>query len=189
VKAPERIETSRLLLRRPTAADADAVFARYAGDTAVTRYLSWPKHESIEQTRQFLTFSDAEWNRWPAGPYLIESGNERKLIGGTGLAFESSTSASTGYVLARDAWGRGYATEALAAIVELSIDLHVRRLRALCHPEHRASIHVLEKCGFIFEERLRSFAEFPNLTPRYCGDCLHFVRFLTGARKRQLLEV
>jgi RimJ/RimL family protein N-acetyltransferase len=53
------------------------------------------------------------------------------LLGGTGLAFETATVAATGYVLARDALGNGYATEALAAIVVVARDLGVERLYAL----------------------------------------------------------
>src|SRR5262249_54999274 len=143
-----RIETARLVLRKPTPTDAEAIFERYSSDTEVTKYLGWPRHQSIEQTRQFLAFSEAEWGRWPAGPYLIESRDDRKLLGSTGLAFETPTVAITGYVLARDAWGRGYATEALTAIVTSASVLGVRRLYALCHPANRASIRVLEKCGF-----------------------------------------
>ena len=148
------------MLRRPTLGDAEAIFARYSSDTEVTRYLGWPRHRSIEQTKGFLTFSEAEWDRWPAGPYLIESRDKEKLLGSTGLAFETPTVAATGYVLARDAWGHGYATEALAAIVVIARDLGVLRLCALCHPDHPASIRVLEKCGFVLEDRLPGFAEF-----------------------------
>ena len=99
MKGPERIETTRLVLRKPAQADAGAIFARYASDPEVTRYLGWPRHQTIEQTKSFLAFSEAEWNRWPAGPYLIESLGERKLLGSTGLAFETPAIAATGYVL------------------------------------------------------------------------------------------
>src|SRR5262249_10452963 len=89
MKGLERFETSRLVLRKPTLADAEAVFVRYASDPEVTRYLGWPRHQSVDDTRAFLTFSEAEWSRWPVGPYLIESRSEHKLLGGTGLGFES----------------------------------------------------------------------------------------------------
>lgn len=97
-------------------------------------------------------------------------------MGGTGLAFESPTVASTGYVLARDAWGKGYATEALAAIVAIAQNLRVERLYALCHPEHPASIRVLEKCGFRLEDRLKESVRFPNLDSGRLEDCLRFSR-------------
>jgi [ribosomal protein S5]-alanine N-acetyltransferase len=169
-----------LLLRTPAAADAGGIYSRYAGDAEVTRYLSWPRHRSVEDTRAFLAFSDAEWERWPAGPYLIESLGEGTLVGSTGLAFETSEVASTGYVLARDAWGRGYATEALSAIVEAGRSFGVRRLYALCHPENRASARVLEKCGFTLEHLLREHAVFPNLGSGRRDDCLRYGRNLTA---------
>ena len=174
MKAPERFETSRLILRKPTLEDAKAVFTRYSSDAQVTKYLGWPRHQSIGYTRGFLAFSDAEWDRWPAGPYLIESQSGGDLLGGTGLGFESSTIASTGYVLARDAWGHGYATEALTAIVAIAQSLGVGRLYALCHPDHPASIRVLEKCDFRLESRLKDFAEFPNLGTGRREDCLRY---------------
>jgi [ribosomal protein S5]-alanine N-acetyltransferase len=176
MKGPERFETSRLILRKPTLADAEAVFVRYASDPEVTRYLGWPRHRSVSHTEAFLTFSDAEWTRWPVGPYLIESHSEHKLLGSTGLGFEGPSIAATGYVLARDAWGNGYATEALTAIVGIAEGVGVVRLYALCHPEHPASARVLEKCGFRLEQRLEQFAEFPNLNPGQREACLRYVR-------------
>jgi [ribosomal protein S5]-alanine N-acetyltransferase len=52
MKGPERIETTRLVLRKPTAADAEAVYTRYSSDTEVTKYVGWPRHKSIEQTKE-----------------------------------------------------------------------------------------------------------------------------------------
>lgn len=176
MKAPPALETPRLRLRRPAAADAAAIFTRYASDPEVTRYLGWPTHSSIEDTRGFLAFSEAEWERWGAGPYLVLSREDGRLLGGTGVGFETSFRAATGYVFARDAWGRGYATEALGAIVSLAPGIGIRRLYALCHPEHHASWRVLEKCGFQREGLLRSHSEFPNLRPGEPADTLCYVR-------------
>ena len=148
VKAPLEFETSRLILATPKAADAEAVFERYAGDPEVTLYLGWPRHQSVAASREFLAFSAAEWERWPAGPYLIHSRSDGRLLGSTGLAFERSDEAMTGYVLAKDAWGNGYATEALQALVDVSRRLGLARLYGLCHSQHRASQRVLEKCSF-----------------------------------------
>jgi RimJ/RimL family protein N-acetyltransferase len=171
---PERIETARLVLRKPFSADADAVFSRYASDPEATKYLGWPRHLSVEDTRSFLAFSEAEWRRWPAGPYLIELRAGQQLLGSTGLAFETDTLASTGYVLARDAWGCGYATEALNALVDVAPRLGVGRLYALCHPGHRASARVLEKCGFALDGLLERHTRFPNLGSGEPEDCLRY---------------
>jgi RimJ/RimL family protein N-acetyltransferase len=176
--APHSIETARLVIRRPSANDAAAIFDRYAGDRDVTRYISWPAHTSVADTEAFLAFADAQWERWPAGPYLIFSKADGTLLGGTGLACETPYRAATGYVLARDAWGRGYATEALRAMVEIARAAPVRRLYALCHAEHRASAHVLEKCEFGKEGVLRRYARFPNLPGDEPCDVLCYARIL-----------
>jgi RimJ/RimL family protein N-acetyltransferase len=164
-KAPERLATDRLVLRRPRAKDADAIFARYASDPEVTRFLGWRTHRSVADTKAFLGFSDAEWGRWPCGPYLLRARHDDTLLGSTGLAFETSYRAATGYVLAKDAWGKGYATEALQAVVGVARSVGVRRLYAICHTEHPASRRVLEKNGFLCEGTLRRYVEFPNLAP------------------------
>ena len=178
---PERSETARLVLRRPVAADAEAMFERYASDPEVTKYVGWPRHRSVAETRGFVGFSDAQWEQWRAGPLLIESRTDGRLLGSTGLGFETADRATTGYVLARDAWGLGYATEALQAMVDLAREAGVARLYALCHPEHRASAHVLEKCGFERERVWRGRAEFPNLAPGVQSDVLCYARMARQA--------
>jgi ribosomal-protein-alanine N-acetyltransferase len=172
MKAPERFETERLVLRKPKLDDAEAMFTRYASDVEVSRYLAWQLHSSPDVTRSFLEFSNSEWDRWPAGPYLVESRANGQLLGGTGLSFETRYRASTGYVLARDAWGKGYATEAVQAIVEISAALGLARLYALCHVDHGRSARVLERTGFTKEGVLRSYLEFPNLRPGRPSDVL-----------------
>lgn len=174
MNATTEIRTERLLLKKPTFADANGIFQRYAGDNAVGRYLAWPIHETIDDTHAFLEFSDAEWEQWPAGPYLIYLQANNWLIGSTGLAFEAPERASTGYVLAKDSWGNGFATEAVAAMKLLAANLGVQRLSAYCHPDHRASRHVLEKSDFLLEGTLRRFAEFPNLSPGVLVDVVSY---------------
>src|SRR5215208_4315886 len=177
LRAPGTLETARLALRRPQAVDAAAVFARYASDPAVTRYLGWRTHASVADTRVFLASCDSEWRRSGVGPYLIHSRETGALLGSASLRMVSSQQAAAGYVLARDAWGRGYATEALHAMRGLALRLGVLRLTATCHPDHRASWRVMQKCGFTREGLLRGHAQFPNLAPGIAGDvlCYSFV--------------
>ena len=174
MRAPASVDTTRLTLVQPEASDAPAIFERYASDPEVTRYLGWPRHQVLADTEAFLKFSAAEWERWPAGPYLIRSRSDGRLLGGTGLGFDTAEQAVTGYVLARDAWGQGYATEALEAVMTVARGAGVERLYALCHPEHRASWHVLEKCGFARDTSPAEQAEFPNLAPGVMQDVLRY---------------
>jgi [ribosomal protein S5]-alanine N-acetyltransferase len=177
MKGPRTIETERLLLRKPTIHDAEAILERYASDPVVTRYMSWATHHSIADTCAFLAWSEADWELWPAGSYLVFSREAKDLLlGGTGLAFRTPIIAVTGYVFAQDAWGKGLATESLQAMVALAQQTAVRRLEAVCHVEHRASAHVLEKCGFECEGIERQHTEFPNLAPGVKSDVLSYMR-------------
>lgn len=166
MQGPQRIATQRLILRRPEPQDAEAIFQRYAHDVDVTHFLAWPRHLDLDDTRAFLAFSDSEWETWPAGPFLVEDGASGRLLGSTGLGFETPTRATTGYVFARDAWGLGYATESLRAMVELAGDLGVAELVAHCHVDHRASHRVLEKAGFVNEGNMPRHSTFPNVSPQ-----------------------
>jgi [ribosomal protein S5]-alanine N-acetyltransferase len=176
MKAPETFETSRLVLRRPTHADAEVIFLRYSSDPAVTRYLSWPTHRSVADTHAFIFWDETEWLKWPAGNYLIFPRGSDHLVGGTGLSFKSSTIAVTGYVLAQDAWGQGFATEALSAMVDVARQTGVKRVEAICHAEHAPSARVLEKCEFLREAVSAEQFEFPNLTPKTLCDVLSYAR-------------
>ncbi len=176
MKAPLLVETPRLTLSAPVAANAELVFRRYAGDDDVTRYVGWPTHRTVADTQAFLAFSAAQWKQEGTGPYLIWARTDGQLLGSTGLGLEPDGHASTGYVLAADAWGKGYATEALVAMVEVATDIGVRQLYALCHPQHRASWRVLEKCGFARDASWDRPVEFPSLSAGQPADVLCYRR-------------
>ena len=165
MKGPSRITTERLILRQPVATDAAAIYERYARDPEVTKFMGWPRHRSIEDTLGFLQFSAAQWERWPAGPYLIVSRADHRVLGSTGFGFQSPHEAETGYILAADAWGQGIATEAFRAMLHVADDIQVHRLIAVCHPSHERSQRVLLKCGFSRDVAGTRQMEFPNLAP------------------------
>lgn len=176
IAAPERIETGRLILRRPGPEDAEAIFTRYASDPEVVRYVGFPLHRSIDDTNAFLQRADAEWQKNGVGAYLIETRGKARLLGGTGLHQENSYRAVTGYVLAKDAWGMGYATEALRAMSALADERRIVRLSATTHPDNAASWRMLEKCGFQREATLRRHFRFPNLPGSAPVDVLLYAR-------------
>lgn len=165
IAAPERLETARLVLRKPRWDDAEAIFSRYASDPDVARYVGFTLHGSIDATRAYLERAEDEWKRKGVGAYVIENREEGTFLGGTGLHLEAPYRAATGYVLAQDAWGLGYATEALTALTSLAPGLGIVRLYALTHADNRPSWRVLEKCGFQREAVLRRHFVFPNLDP------------------------
>lgn len=158
----QSLETERLTLRRPRAEDASAIFDRYASDPDVTRYIVWPQHQSIEDTLSFIRFSDDEWDKWPVGPLLIFRKDDNSLIGATGLSFQTPEQAMGGYGLAKDSWGKGYATEAYSAVIRLAKESGVRKIISPVHPQNTASQHVLKKLGFEIEDGSIHYV-FPNL--------------------------
>jgi [ribosomal protein S5]-alanine N-acetyltransferase len=157
------------VLRRPQVSDEAAIFTRYASDPEATRYMAWPTHTSLDDTHAFLQLSDDAWARWPlAGPYLVFARDGVTLLGSAGIVNDDATRAQIGYILARDSWGRGYATEALLASVEAARMAGVTRLEAGVHVEHQVSARVLEKAGFV-REGVRA-VRFPNLPPDVTRD-------------------
>ena len=188
VPAPPLVETRRLVLSAPSADDAEAIFQRYASDERVTRYLAWPTHRTLADTHAFLAFSAVQWEREGAGPYLIWAKANGQLLGSTCLDLEPGAQSCTGYVLAKDAWGQGYATEALRSMVDVAADIGVRHIYAMCHPEHRASAHVLEKCGLARDARWHQRMAFPNLAPGILQDVLRYGLDLPQRSQRSLRE-
>lgn len=157
----ERITTRRLVLRRPTLSDVEAVHA-YASDPAVARYMGWSRHETLDTTRAFLRMRDEEWDTRGTGTYLVEK--DGAVIGSTGLHTYDDAPAATGYIIARPYWGHGYATEATLAMIDLARSRGHARVEAGCHPENAASIRVLAKCGLAYETTLHAHMVFPNIS-------------------------
>lgn len=149
VRPPERLETRRLLLRRPVRGDTEAVFA-YAHDPDVTRYLAWRPHGDPEETRAFLRRCDDVWAKGTAFPWTVTDRSGR-VLGMIELRLADGE-ANLGYVLAREHWGRGITTEAVARVRDWVLaETTVPRLWAICDVDNVASARVLEKCGFARE--------------------------------------
>ena len=62
-KGTQTIETSRLILRRAVRDDAEAMFRNWASDPEVTKYLTWPPHESVAVTQKVLESWLSEYGR------------------------------------------------------------------------------------------------------------------------------
>lgn len=160
------LTTDRLNLRAPTYEDAEAIFSTYASDPAVTTFVGWPRHQTLDDTIAFIDFARSEWSRSSIGPYLLHDRNDNTLIGSTGISCTASGDAMTGYVLARPFWGCGLATEAVKAMIEVARNLQLPSLFAICHPDHQASRRVLDKTGFQQDTTWSEPIVFPNIDGR-----------------------
>lgn len=155
----EPIRTERLLIRGATTADAADLAARRS-DPEVARYQNWTIPYPLERAEAML----AEIEKMD-GPQNDEWWMAVVCHAGTGqtlgdlvvhLSWQRRT-AEVGYTFATEHWGRGYANEALAALVAwLFEDLEVTRVFGMLHPDNRASAMVLERVGMLFEGHTRS---------------------------------
>ena len=105
----QTIETERLVLRRFTLQDAETMFANWASDPEVTKYLTWQAHASVEDTRAILS----DWTRHYGEGGFFEWAIELKEIGqpigsiGVVRIDEQIKEAEMGYCLGKAYWGRG----------------------------------------------------------------------------------
>lgn len=150
------LETDRLKLRRFTPDDLDALAALDA-DPQVLRFITGGRPIPREEVATVLLpryFSFYE--RWPSfGTWVAEDADG--FAGWFALrpldeAPDDETVVELGYRLARDRWGRGYATEgSLALIRKAFTELGVHQVRAQTMTVNQGSRRVMEKAGLVFE--------------------------------------
>ena len=148
------IETPRLRLRALAEEDLQ-VWSQVTSDPEVTRYLG-ATTLSREETWRRLLATAGSWAMLGYGYWAVENKDDRRMIGHVGFAdFKRDLTPSIeglpemGWVFARDAQGRGYASEAVAAGLQWADrELAGQTLTAIIHPENAASIRVGEKAGF-----------------------------------------
>jgi RimJ/RimL family protein N-acetyltransferase len=163
IEAPEIIRTERLLLRRPRASDAEAIFA-YASDPAVTRYMDWRTATDLQQTVEVLASRAPAWEAGEEFCWVITLSSQDRAIGSIACRVRETT-ADFGYVLNQRCWGQGYMTEAAQAVVDWVWSLPgIQRVRATCDIDNLASVRVLEKAGLTLEEVWRQSTMRPNLS-------------------------
>ena len=143
--AYREMETERLRLRPVTLEDAPAMF-EYASDEAVTRY-TFPTNQSLEETRNniALFYLSSPLGRW--GIELKENG---KFIGTIDLLDLDLClkKGSIGYVLNKDYWNQGLATEATKTVIALAFEqLGMNKLIAVHDKDNPASGRVMAKSG------------------------------------------
>lgn len=175
MRLPESLATARLRLRRPELGDAAAIFAEYAQDPEVTRYLTWRPHADAEQTASFLARCHAGWESGGELTWALTLAGSDRVVGM--LATQpDGFKANLGYVLARRLWGQGLMTEAGSALVGCLLErAEIFRVWAVTDVENRASARVLTKLGMTCEGTLRRWMSHPNVSvePR---DCLVFAK-------------
>ena len=150
------LETERLVLRKFTQGDVDAVF-EYGRDPDVARFVTWDVHTTRADSRAFVAGAIAHYAAGRVGPWAVDL-KGHGLIGSAGFVHwhPEHARAEVGYALHRSHWGQGLATEAVLEIARFGFAvMHLNRLVALCESENVASARVMEKAGMRYEGLLR----------------------------------
>jgi [ribosomal protein S5]-alanine N-acetyltransferase len=144
------LETPRLLFRTHEVQDEEAFVAMHT-DPEVRRYVggrAWPLEKALHRFRnEYLGLPAETFGLWAT---ILKS--DGKYVGCCGLrASENGRAANLAYYLARPYWGRGLASEASKAFIEIAFNrLQLPRLLADVQKGNDASVKILEKFQFKF---------------------------------------
>ena len=150
------IETERLILRRFELSDAPAMFANWASDDAVTKFLTWPTHTDVSVTERILRewipqYKEDSCYRWAItlkenGPQPIGSIDAVRWR-------EDGAAPEIGYCMGKRWWHQGIMSEALGAVIDFLFDqVGVERVVARHDVNNPHSGGVMRKCGKKFDE-------------------------------------
>lgn len=145
------MESARIILRRWTLDDADALF-RSASDPEVGPRAGWKPHDSVEESREVIAKVFDNPTTWAI--VLKSSGLPIGAIG-YGPSCDSGLPSlpgepTVGYWIARPYWGQGICTEALRLMIDhVARTTDIRSMVSGHFVDNPASGRVMEKCGFV----------------------------------------
>lgn len=158
----DEVRTERVLLRTWNPGDAGAM-AAINQDPEVTRYLNRPVE--ADAVAGFFDLVVEQWDRHGFGFFAAESTEAEtagSLLGFVGVAYPSflpalAHRAELGWRLTRSAWGRGLATEAARAVLDLAFGaLALPEVIAIIHPDNTRSQRVAAKLGMAVERQVHN---------------------------------
>ena len=143
------VETSRLVLRRPTLSAVPRLFA-FLGDAEAMRYTH--ADASLRQCRRRVAIHEWQRRRNGYAPWTVVRKADARIIGWGGLyddPFDPGWGIEVAYFIEPAAWGQGYATELTRACTTFADDvLGSPEICAFARPDNTGSRRVLEKAGF-----------------------------------------
>jgi RimJ/RimL family protein N-acetyltransferase len=169
------LTTDRLTLREFTENDWPAVLA-YQQDPRYLRTYEWTER-TVPDVQAFVQMFLDNQAAQPRTKFqlAITLKTTGQLIGNCGLRLKSAHAleADIGYELSPEQWGKGYATEAAQAMVNLGFsEFNLHRISAWCLADNVGSVRVLEKVGMKLEGKLRENEYFKN---RYWDTLLYAI--------------
>lgn len=151
------LETERLILRRFTIEDSEGMFNNWASDPNVNKYLAWPLHKNVDETKEIIN----KWiSKYESGSYnwIVETKDTHEVIGSIceeGKSIKHKTIA-LGYCFGSKYWNKGYASEVLRRVIEyLLTEQDFYLVEANHRSSNPASGRVMQKAGMKYDGTLR----------------------------------
>ncbi|WP_333660296.1 GNAT family N-acetyltransferase [Chishuiella changwenlii] len=150
------LETDRLIIRPMTLDDVEGHFSMDS-QPEVHTYLKAEPLQKIEESEKMIESIQIQYKNFGVGRVAVIEKESGEFIGWTGFKFIEEKEAINNqfgfldfvYRYKKEAWGKGYATEAAKACMDYYLkEMTHFKLNALTHIENKASRNVLEKIGF-----------------------------------------
>ncbi len=157
-KGTKTIETKRLLLRRFSMDDAEAMFRNWESDPKVTEFLRWKAAVEVSEAERVISewiqgYKKTDFYQWaivlkeisePIGSISVVGKNENLNI------------VHIGYCIGSKWWHQGITTEAFMAVIPFLFDeVGANRIESQHDPNNPNSGKVMQKCGLKYEGTLR----------------------------------
>jgi len=165
------ITTERLILREMEARDHDAICG-YLSDPDVLRFQARTRRYSVEECWNRLLYARKQIPKSPRGSFTLAVvlADSDQTIGECDLTLlygaedgKPTGSATIGFMMQRDKWSMGYATEAARGLMCFAFsELGLEQIFGGCLPENEASKRVLEKLGMKY---VSTHEDFPGCPP------------------------
>jgi ribosomal-protein-alanine N-acetyltransferase len=152
------LTTPRLTLR-PFTLDDVAPLHRILNQPIILQYFPNPDSPSIERVEEIVDKQLNHWDEHNLGWWAVVPQGGSELIGWNGLQYLPETDeVEVGYLLSRQFWGRGYATEGAKTSIQFGFEnFNFGEIIGLTHPGNFASQNVLKKCGMQFTGQAACF--------------------------------
>lgn len=133
-----------------------APLSRIYGEPEVMRYIGSGKPLSEEDTWRHTAFFLGHWQLRGYGMFAVEEKKSGSVIGRIGLHYPDGwPDIEIGWLLAREAWGQGYAQEGASAVIHQAFQpLKLTRLVSLIHADNHPSIRLAQRLGEELKETI-----------------------------------
>ena len=152
------LETERLVLRRFTIEDAEAMYRNWASDDGVTKFLTWPTHADVSVSEGVIDSWLPLYQNPSHYSWAIVLKKLEEPIGSIGVAVqrEDLEMVHIGYCIGRKWWNQGITSEALKELLRYFFEeVGVNRVESRHDPRNPNSGKVMQKCGLKYEGTMR----------------------------------